>query len=179
MCFLRINVPNLCPSMNHFDAVDFSECHSEEVISFFWRSVYMCLCLYHYVFKFLKCKYLPKIILHFVIIHVCIISICYVIFVGKSEWNDITMKRKDVRMGGRVGVGRKGRGRGCSFLPVLENITTFSWKREIRSYNQTVILMYFLRIKKCTCPECSLHFWGCTGGGTAPPLFHTPVGMWL
>ena len=27
--------------MNHFDAVDFSECHSEEVISFFWRSVYI------------------------------------------------------------------------------------------------------------------------------------------
>ena len=27
--------------MNHFDAVDFSECHSEEVISFFWRSVYV------------------------------------------------------------------------------------------------------------------------------------------
>ena len=26
--------------MNQFDAVDFSECHSEEVISFFWRSVY-------------------------------------------------------------------------------------------------------------------------------------------
>ena len=26
--------------MNHFDAVDFSECHSEEVISFFSRSVY-------------------------------------------------------------------------------------------------------------------------------------------
>ena len=26
--------------MNHFDAVGFSECHSEEVISFFWRSVY-------------------------------------------------------------------------------------------------------------------------------------------
>ena len=26
--------------MNHFDAVDFSEYHSEEVISFFWRSVY-------------------------------------------------------------------------------------------------------------------------------------------
>ena len=31
---------NLCPNMNHFDATDFSECHSEEVISFFWRSVY-------------------------------------------------------------------------------------------------------------------------------------------
>ena len=41
MCLLRINLPNLCPNMNHFDVVDFSECHSEEVISFFWRSVYM------------------------------------------------------------------------------------------------------------------------------------------
>ena len=41
MCLLRINLPNLCPNMNHFDAVDFSECHSEEVISFFWRSVYI------------------------------------------------------------------------------------------------------------------------------------------
>ena len=41
MCLLRINLPNLCPNMNHFDAVDFSECHSEEVISFFWRSVYL------------------------------------------------------------------------------------------------------------------------------------------
>ena len=28
---LRINLPNLCPNMNHFDAVG----HSEEVISFF------------------------------------------------------------------------------------------------------------------------------------------------
>ena len=40
MCLLSINLSNLCPNMNHFDAVDFSECHSEEVISFFWRSVY-------------------------------------------------------------------------------------------------------------------------------------------
>ena len=39
MCLLRINLPNLCPNMNHFDAVDFSECYSDEVISFFWRSV--------------------------------------------------------------------------------------------------------------------------------------------
>ena len=30
MCLLRINVPNQCPDINHFDAVDFSECH--------WRS---------------------------------------------------------------------------------------------------------------------------------------------
>ena len=45
MCLLRINLPNLhvhvCPNMIHFDAVDFSECHSEVVISFFWRSVYL------------------------------------------------------------------------------------------------------------------------------------------
>ena len=27
--------------MIHVDALDFSECHSEEVISFFWRSVYI------------------------------------------------------------------------------------------------------------------------------------------
>ena len=26
--------------MIHFDALDFSEWHSEEVMSFFWRSVY-------------------------------------------------------------------------------------------------------------------------------------------
>ena len=39
VCLLRINLPNLCPNMNHFDGVDFSECHSEEVISFFWCSV--------------------------------------------------------------------------------------------------------------------------------------------
>ena len=41
MCLLRIHLPNLCPNMNHFNAVDFSECHSEEVITFFWRSVYI------------------------------------------------------------------------------------------------------------------------------------------
>ena len=40
MCLLRTNLPNLCPNMIHVDALDFSECHSEEVISFFWRSVY-------------------------------------------------------------------------------------------------------------------------------------------
>ena len=32
MCLLRINLPNLCPNMIHVDALDFSECHSEEVI---------------------------------------------------------------------------------------------------------------------------------------------------
>ena len=40
MCLLRIKLPYLCLNMNHFDGVDFSECHSEEVVSFFWRSVY-------------------------------------------------------------------------------------------------------------------------------------------
>ena len=32
---IKIKLPYLCLNMNHFDAVDFSECHSEEVISFF------------------------------------------------------------------------------------------------------------------------------------------------
>ena len=45
MCLFRINlqVPNLCPNMIHVDASDFSQWHSEEVISFFWRSVYFTL----------------------------------------------------------------------------------------------------------------------------------------
>ena len=41
MCLLRTNLPNLCPNMIHVDALDLSECHSEEVISFFWCSVYV------------------------------------------------------------------------------------------------------------------------------------------
>ena len=32
---IRITLANLCPNMIHFDALDFSECHSEEVISFY------------------------------------------------------------------------------------------------------------------------------------------------
>ena len=28
-------LPNLCPNMNHFNALDFSECRSDEVIHFF------------------------------------------------------------------------------------------------------------------------------------------------
>ena len=39
MCLLRINLPNLCRNINHFDAVDFSECHCKEAIIFFWCSV--------------------------------------------------------------------------------------------------------------------------------------------
>ena len=31
----------LCPNIIHFDGVDFSERRPEEVISFFWRSVYL------------------------------------------------------------------------------------------------------------------------------------------
>ena len=53
ICLLRTNLPNLCPNMIHVDALDFSECHSEEVVSFFWCSVYdtcnkfqVCLLLY-------------------------------------------------------------------------------------------------------------------------------------
>ena len=40
MCLIRITVANLCPNMINFDAYNFSECRSEEVISFFWCSVY-------------------------------------------------------------------------------------------------------------------------------------------
>ena len=34
-------IVNLRPNMTHFNALDFSECRSEEVINFFWRSVYL------------------------------------------------------------------------------------------------------------------------------------------
>ena len=65
MCLLRINLPNLCPNMNNFDVVDFSECHSEEVISFFWRSVYFrCPLTFVHIQKFYiyKCTNMNKFI---------------------------------------------------------------------------------------------------------------------
>ena len=37
MCFIKSIIACLCQNMINFDAVDFSECHSEEVISFFWN----------------------------------------------------------------------------------------------------------------------------------------------
>ena len=40
MCFIRNNIAYQCPNMIHFNVVDFSEHHTEEMISFFWRSVY-------------------------------------------------------------------------------------------------------------------------------------------
>ena len=40
MFILRSIKAYLCPNMINFDAVDFSERRPEEVISFFWRSVY-------------------------------------------------------------------------------------------------------------------------------------------
>ena len=43
MFLLRINLPNLCPNMIHVDALDFSEWHSEEVISFFWKFSFLFL----------------------------------------------------------------------------------------------------------------------------------------
>ena len=39
MCLVRSTIANLCPIMNHFNALDFNECRSEEVIRFFWCSV--------------------------------------------------------------------------------------------------------------------------------------------
>ena len=45
LCFLDILIKKykayLCPNIINFDSVDFSERRPEEVISFFWRSVYM------------------------------------------------------------------------------------------------------------------------------------------
>ena len=44
MCLVRSTIANLCPIMIHFDALDFSECRSEEVLfcfCFFWCSVYI------------------------------------------------------------------------------------------------------------------------------------------
>ena len=40
MCFLRTNLSHLCLNMIYVDALDVSECLSEEVVSFFWCSVY-------------------------------------------------------------------------------------------------------------------------------------------
>ena len=48
MCLLRINLPNLCLNMNHFDAADFSECHSEEVMFLLTLS----LCMYFFFIFF-------------------------------------------------------------------------------------------------------------------------------
>ena len=39
MCILRSTMAYLCPNMFNFDVVDFSECRSEEIISFLKLSV--------------------------------------------------------------------------------------------------------------------------------------------
>ena len=41
MCLVRSIIANLCPIMTYFNALDFNVRRSEEVISFFWRSVYI------------------------------------------------------------------------------------------------------------------------------------------
>ena len=46
MSVVTSTVVKLCPNMIHFDAVEFSECRSEEVISLFWRSVYVYVLTY-------------------------------------------------------------------------------------------------------------------------------------
>ena len=40
MCLVRSIIVNLRPIMIHVNALEFNGCRSEEVISFFWRSVY-------------------------------------------------------------------------------------------------------------------------------------------
>ena len=56
MCLVRRTMANLCPIMIHFNALDFNECRSEEVISFFWRSVYIQYIPTFTVFVFLKLR---------------------------------------------------------------------------------------------------------------------------
>ena len=41
MCLIKSIIANLCPIMIHFNALDFSECRSNEVINVFCRSVYI------------------------------------------------------------------------------------------------------------------------------------------
>ena len=41
MCLIRSIKAYLCVNMINFDAVDFSECRFEEVISLYWLSVYL------------------------------------------------------------------------------------------------------------------------------------------
>ena len=41
MCLIRSIFANLCPIMILLNALDINVCHFEEVISFFWRSVYV------------------------------------------------------------------------------------------------------------------------------------------
>ena len=41
LALIRITIANLCPNMINFDALDFRNSLSEEVISFFWCSVYI------------------------------------------------------------------------------------------------------------------------------------------
>ena len=54
MCLLSINLPNLCPNMNNFDAVDFSECHSEEVMFLLTLRVYIFL---HFLWKVITASF--------------------------------------------------------------------------------------------------------------------------
>ena len=49
MCDIRRIIAYLCLNMSNFDAVDFSERRSEEVISFFWRSVYIYIYIYSFI----------------------------------------------------------------------------------------------------------------------------------
>ena len=47
MCLVRSIFTNLCPIMIHLNALDFNVCRFEEVISFFWRLVYLFCCNSH------------------------------------------------------------------------------------------------------------------------------------
>ena len=57
MCFIRRHIVYLCPNMTNFAVVDFSERRSGEVISFFWRSVYIYLYLLLCFIGFVSCLF--------------------------------------------------------------------------------------------------------------------------
>ena len=64
--------------MIHVDALDFSEWHSEEVISFFWRSVYFIVskCCDHNTFAAWNCLELISMTMKS-----CDVTLCYSLFV--------------------------------------------------------------------------------------------------
>ena len=53
-------VANLCSNTINFEAVNFSDCRSEEGISLFWRSVYLFGIMYTYGFLLIYTRSLQK-----------------------------------------------------------------------------------------------------------------------
>ena len=75
----------MCPNMIHVDALDFSEWHSEEVISFFWRSVYVRESLKSDLFVLVNYVCVHKLInIHFLSFIRPFMNSLIILLVGKS-----------------------------------------------------------------------------------------------